>query len=114
MGYSPDRVKVLLNRTSSKTSIDEAQVLRVIDQPVWWRVSNDHAVLAAAAAGRPVVLAEPNAPLASDIRGLARQIGNIEQPRQGRWTRWLAALGIGGASSTVAANIAGSSRGGAR
>ena len=64
MGYSPDRVKVLLNRTSSKTSIDETQVQRVIDQPIWWRVSNDHAVLAAAAAGRPVVLAEPQAPLA--------------------------------------------------
>jgi pilus assembly protein CpaE len=114
MGYSPDRVKVLLNRTSSKTSIDEAQVHRVIDQPVWWRVSNDHAVLAAAAAGRPVVLAEPNAPLASDIRGLARQIGNIEEPRHGRWTRWLAALGIGRVSRTVAANIAGLPRGGTR
>ncbi len=114
MGYSRDRLKVLLNRTSSKTSIDEAQVHAVIDQPVWWRVSNDHAVLAAAAAGRPVVLAEPNAPLASDIRGLARQIGNIEHPTQGRWTRLLAALGIGRPSPTVAANIARSAGGGAR
>ena len=114
MGYSPDRVKVLLNRTSSKTSIDEAQVRGVIDQPVWWRVSNDHAVLAAAANGRPVVLAEPNAPLASDIRGLARQIGNIEEPKQGRWTRWLAALGIGRPSPTRTANTAGSPREGAR
>src|SRR6266567_2068829 len=110
MGYSPDRVKVLLNRTSSKTNIDEAQVRGVIDQPVWWRVSNDHAVLAAAANGRPVVLAEPNAPLASDIRGLARQIGNIEEPKQGRWTRWLAALGIGRPSPTRTANTAGSPR----
>jgi len=114
MGYSPDRVKVLLNRTSSKTNIDEAQVLGVIDQPVWWRVSNDHAVLAAAANGRPVVLAEPNAPLAGDIRGLARQIGNIEEPKQGRWMRWLAVLGIGRPSRTRTANIVGSPREGTR
>jgi pilus assembly protein CpaE len=114
MGYSPDRVKVLLNRTSSKTSIDEEQVRGVIDQPIWWRVSNDHAVLAAAATGRPVVLAEPNAPLASDIRGLARQIGNIDEPKQGRWTRLLAALGIGRPSLTLAANVAGLPRGGTR
>jgi pilus assembly protein CpaE len=114
MGYSPDRVKVLLNRTSSKTNIDEAQARKVIEQPIWWRVSNDHAVLAAAAAGRPVVLAEPEAPLARDITSLARQIGNIDAPRPGRWTRVLAALGVGRPSATVAANSAGLRSGVAR
>ncbi len=114
MGYSSDRVKVLLNRTNSKTSIDEAQARKVIERPIWWRVSNDHAVLAAAAAGRPVVLAEPDAPLACDIRGLARQIGDIEEPHQGRWTRLLATVGISRPSPTVAANAAGSRTGGPR
>lgn len=107
MGYSADRLKVLLNRTSSKTSIDEAQVRNVIDQPIWWRVSNDHAVLAAAGSGRPVVLAEPRSPLAQDIRALARQIGNVEEPRRGPWKGLLAAVGIGRASVTLAANMAG-------
>ncbi len=114
MGYSPDRVKVLLNRTSSKTNIDEAQARRVIEQPIWWRISNDHMVLAAAAAGSPVVLAEPDAPLANDIRGLARQIGNIEEPKHGRWTRLLAVLGIGRPSPTMAANVSSSRGGGTR
>jgi Flp pilus assembly CpaE family ATPase len=114
MGYSADRVKVLLNRTSSKTNIDEGQAIRVIEQPIWWRVSNDHAVLAAAAAGRPVVVAEPHAPLSVDIRALARQIGNIEEPRQGLWARMLATLGVGRTSSTVAANIASQRSGGLR
>jgi pilus assembly protein CpaE len=111
MGYSTDRVKVLLNRASSKTNIDEAQARKVIEQPIWWRVSNDHAVLGAAAAGRPVVLAEPHAPLARDIRALARQIGNIDEPRRGRWQRMLAAIGIGNASQTLAANLSGRARG---
>jgi pilus assembly protein CpaE len=114
MGYSADKVKVLLNRTSSKTNIDETQARKVIEQPIWWRVSNDHAVLAAAAAGRPVVLAEPLAPLSRDIRALARQIGNIEEPRPGLWTRMLAAVGIGHRSPTMAANVAGSRRRGSR
>jgi pilus assembly protein CpaE len=107
MGYSTDRVKVLLNRTSSKTNIDETQARKVIEQPIWWRVSNDHAVLGAAAAGRPVVLADPHAPLARDIRALARQIGNIDEPRRGRWRRMLSAFGIGNASQTLAANRSG-------
>ena len=111
MGYSTDRVKVLLNRTSSKTSIDEAQARDVIEQPIWWRVSNDHAVLGAAASGRPVVLGEPNAALTRDIRGLARCIGNIEEPKPSRRRRLLAAMGIGRPSSTVEANMAGSRQG---
>lgn len=114
MGYSPDRLKVLLNRTSSKTHIDETQARSVIEQPIWWRVSNDHAVLGAAAVGRPVVLSEPRAALTIDIRGLARQIGNIEQPKPGRWRRLLSSLGIGRPSSTVAANLSASGQGGMR
>jgi pilus assembly protein CpaE len=107
MGYSTDRVKVLLNRTSSKTNIDEAQARGVIEQPIWWRVSNDHAVLGAAASGQPVVLGEPNAALTRDIRGLARHIGNIEEPKPSRGRRLLAALGIGRRSPTLEANMAG-------
>ena len=107
MGYSTDRVKVLLNRTSSKTSIDEAQARDVIEQPIWWRVSNDHAVLGAAASGSPLVLGEPNAALTRDIRGLARYIGNIEEPKPSRRGRLLAAMGIRRRSPTVEANMAG-------
>src|SRR5258708_12366351 len=80
MGYSPDRLKVLLNRASSKTNIDEAQALRVIEQPIWWRISNDHGVLAAAAAGSPAVLADPDAPLSNPIPRLAPQTSNLQDP----------------------------------
>ena len=97
MGYSPDRVKVLLNRTSSKTNIDATQARKVIEQPIWWSISNDHAVLAAAAAGRPLVMTEPRAPLARDVAALARQIGNIDEPKPSRWTRLRSALRNGGA-----------------
>jgi pilus assembly protein CpaE len=111
MGYSADRVKVLLNRASSKTNIDEKQAHNVIEQPIWWRVSNDHAVLGAAAAGRPVVLADPRAPLALDMQALARQIGNIEEPRQRGWKRALAAVGLGRAPHSPANRMAARSGG---
>jgi Flp pilus assembly CpaE family ATPase len=76
-GCSPDKVKVVLNRATSKTGVKGDEVEGILGYPVAWRLANDHAVVRAAATGQPSLLAQPRSALAEGVRGVARQIGGV-------------------------------------
>jgi pilus assembly protein CpaE len=85
LGFSQDRLKLVLNRAASKTSLDEAQARAALDSPITWRVENDHAVLACAARGHPVVIAEPRSQFATNIQAIARQIAGLPSISSESW-----------------------------
>jgi pilus assembly protein CpaE len=89
IGSSSEKVKIVLNRASSRTNIDDERVREVLRQPIWARVRNDHSVLSAAGSGVPVVLANRQAPFGIDVRSLAQRIGNVEPEPDGFWRRLL-------------------------
>jgi pilus assembly protein CpaE len=83
-----DKVKLLLNRASSRTRIKDADIEALVGYPVWRRLPNDYAAIVGSARGRPVVLDQPRSALASSIRHIATQlVGQPESP-QGAWARW--------------------------
>ncbi len=85
LGFSQDRLKLVLNRAASKTSLDEASARTVLDSPITWRVENDHSVLACAARGYPVVTAEPRSQFALSIQAIARQIAGLPSVSSESW-----------------------------
>jgi pilus assembly protein CpaE len=85
LGFSQDRLKLVLNRAASKTNLDDMQTYAVLDHPVTWRVENDHAVLACAARGEPVVISQPRSQFGTGIRDMARQIAGLPSATSPSW-----------------------------
>jgi pilus assembly protein CpaE len=85
LGFSQDRLKLVLNRAASRTSLDEAQARSVLGSPITWRVENDHAVLACAARGQPVVISDPRSQFATNIQAIARQIAGLPSISSQSW-----------------------------
>jgi pilus assembly protein CpaE len=85
LGFSQDRLKLVLNRAASRTSLDDTQTQAVLDHPVTWRVENDHAVLTCAARGEPVVVAQPRSEFGRSIESIARQIAGLPPRSAASW-----------------------------
>jgi pilus assembly protein CpaE len=80
-GCSPDKIKLILNRSASKTGIKTDQVEEILEYPITWRVSNDHAALEGAASGMPAAVHRPRSSLAGDIRRVARDVAGLPAER---------------------------------
>jgi len=85
LGFAQDRVKLVLNRAASKTSLDDEATRSVLDYPITWRVENDHAVLACAAKGQPVVISQPRSQFGIGVRDMARQIAGLPSASSESW-----------------------------
>jgi pilus assembly protein CpaE len=83
--FSMDKVQVLLNRAHSKTGISDGDMESILGRAITWRVANDYAALKGAA------LAQPNTPLATSIRIIARRLAGlgVDKPRSSRWPAWM-------------------------
>ncbi|HEY3109448.1 MAG TPA: P-loop NTPase [Chloroflexota bacterium] len=88
MEYSTDRVKLLLNRATSKTGIKDGDVESLLGYPVAWRITNDRAAMRGMALGQPPVLASPRTALAADVRRIARQISGLPAEQPPVWRLW--------------------------
>ncbi len=93
LGFPLEKVKVVLNRASSKTRITAEEAEEVLTQPLAWQVPNDYAAMKAAAFGSPVVISQPKTTLSRSVREIARQLGGVpaEPIARSGWRAWLPA-----------------------
>lgn len=74
-GYGPDKVKVLVNRTDRKDSIDVNDIQKALDYPVSWTVPNDYrTVIESINAGTPLTNGRRLSKVGKSIVKLALQI----------------------------------------
>ncbi|HEX8969553.1 MAG TPA: P-loop NTPase [Chloroflexota bacterium] len=91
LGFPTDKVKLVLNRASSRTRITAEEAEDVLGQPIVWQVANDYAAMKAAAFGQPVVISQPRTQLSRAVRDIARTIGGVPlaPPKRSGWRAWL-------------------------
>lgn len=79
-----EKMKLVINRASAKGSITEEDLLHMLDFPVWASIPNDGKVVVQSVnMGTPMVLSQPNNPVAQSFRALARKVANLpEEPAQ--------------------------------
>jgi pilus assembly protein CpaE len=95
-GCSEDKLKLVLNRSNSKTGIKDSDAAALLGYPVAWRIANDRAAVQGAATGQPATLAQPRSALSGDVRKIARHIGGV-QPERSRLMRFLPARAVAAA-----------------
>ncbi len=79
---SEDKVKLTINHCTSANSLREADVERVLEYEVFWRVPHDLAVSSSTQLGQPIVLARPYARVARNLTELAHALsGTRPEPR---------------------------------
>jgi pilus assembly protein CpaE len=75
-----EKLKLILNRSAAKGIITEEDVMRILDYPVWAYIPNDgKMVVQSVNMGAPIVLSQPNSPVAQSLRALARKIANVPE-----------------------------------
>ena len=90
LNFATDKVRLVLNRSTSRTQINAEEAEEVLGQPLNWLIVNDYAAMNAAAFGQPVVVSQPKAQLTRSIRGMARQLAGVPSapPARNGWRAW--------------------------
>ena len=83
VGYGPDKVKILLNRYSSKEELEIKDVEQVLEREVYACIGLDH-ITASKAANKGSLLGTdfPDSTMSRDIEGLARKLTGIAAPEE--------------------------------
>jgi pilus assembly protein CpaE len=80
---SEDKVKLTINHCTSANSLREADVERVLEYEVFWRVPHDLAVSSSTQLGQPIVIARPYARVARNITDLAYTLSGSRPEQRG-------------------------------
>jgi pilus assembly protein CpaE len=80
---SDDKVKLTINHCTSANSLQEADVQRVLEYEVFWRVPHDLAVSSSTQLGQPIVLTRPYARVSRSITDLAYSLSGTRPERRG-------------------------------
>jgi len=77
-GYGcADRVKLILNRDNSRDEIDEREIKKALNQPIYWRLPNNYnSAIQAINKGKPIIWVNHSG-LASSYRRLAQELTGI-------------------------------------
>ena len=81
LGYSSDKVKIVVNRYEKKTEVKSDHLEEAVESKVFWQIPNDYkTVISAIDAGNPAVLRSPRAKMSQSIDLLARELvkGSLE------------------------------------
>jgi pilus assembly protein CpaE len=78
MGYSPERVKIVLNRADSRVGITADDVTAILGREPDAMVPSDRDVARAVNDGAPLVLSKPRSEAAAAFRGLAESYANTK------------------------------------
>lgn len=74
LAYSPEKIKIVLNRCPAPLRRAAKMAQEVLKRPVFWEFPEDEAVMASLIAGEPLVRARTNSPLAARFMALAEQL----------------------------------------
>jgi pilus assembly protein CpaE len=86
---SEDKVKLVINHSTSANSLREEDVERVLEYPVTWRLPHDYNVASANQLGIPIVTAKPYARVSRAITDLAYDLSGAQRDRKGFLERFL-------------------------
>jgi pilus assembly protein CpaE len=86
---SEDKVKLVINHSTSANSLREEDVERVLEYKVTWRIPHDYNVASANQLGIPIVTAKPYARVSRAIMDLAYDLSGVSRERKGFLERFL-------------------------
>lgn len=90
---SEDKVKLLINHSTSANSLREEDVERVLEYDVTWRIPHDYNVASSNQLGIPIVMAKPYARVSRAITDLAHALSGAPRERKGFLERFLGRAG---------------------
>jgi pilus assembly protein CpaE len=80
---SEDKVKLVINHSTSSNSLRAEDVERVLEYEVWWRIPHDVAVSNSNQLGQPIILAKPYARASRAISDMAYALSGLQRERKG-------------------------------
>jgi pilus assembly protein CpaE len=80
---SEDKVKLIVNHSTSSNSLRAEDVERVLEYEVYWRIPHDVAVSSSNQLGQPIVLAKPYARASRAINDIAYSLAGLRRERRG-------------------------------
>ena len=86
---SEDKVKLVINHSTSANSLREEDVERVLEYNVTWRIPHDYNVASANQLGIPIVTAKPYARVSRAIVDMAYDLSGVSRERKGFLERFL-------------------------
>jgi len=78
--FSPDKVKLVINRANAANSLKADDLEATLGYPVFWKVPFDMEAAVSAQLGRPLVQTSPNSKAAQSIVELLETIGGAKKP----------------------------------
>ncbi len=76
------KVKLVLNLASPNNPVSEADVMKAVQQEIFWSLPYDENVVASAQAGHSVVIAKPDSVVSEGIVGMAGLLSGLETSRR--------------------------------
>ncbi len=86
---SEDKIKLIINHSTSANSLRPEDVERVLDYKVFWRIPHDVAVSNSNQLGQPIVLAKPYARASRAITDISLALSGLRRERRGFLNRVL-------------------------
>jgi pilus assembly protein CpaE len=86
---SEDKVKLVINHSTSANSLREEDVERVLEYQVTWRIPHDYNVASANQLGIPIVTAKPYARVSRAVTDIAYDLSGAPRERKGFLERFL-------------------------
>ncbi len=80
---SEDKVKLVINHSTSSNSLRAEDVERVLEYEVYWRIPHDVAVSNSNQLGQPIVLAKPYARASRAIMDMSYNLAGLRRERKG-------------------------------
>ena len=84
-----DKVKLIINHSTSSNSLREEDVERVLEYSVTWRIPHDYNVASANQLGIPIVIAKPYARVSRAIMDMAYALSGAPRERKGFLERFI-------------------------
>jgi pilus assembly protein CpaE len=91
-GYSEDKLKLVVNRSDSKTGVDFADIQKGLSYSIFWAIPSDFSTVVNSTLGCPFTQTKPKSKIAMTIDKLAHELSGVEMPQPGLWRRWLSRL----------------------
>ncbi len=80
---SEDKVKLIINHSTSSNSLRPEDVERVLEYEVYWRIPHDVAISSSNQLGQPIVLTKPYARASRALLDMAYNLGGLQRERRG-------------------------------